>query len=74
MYKDKTDWPQVIKAIKKLAPNVYSEARRRTIEGPRGCFCDAVKKNKKWTRIDCHYFGCIKTQTGCDIYNKLKDF
>ena len=74
MYKDKTDWPQVVKAIKKLAPNIYSEARRRTIEGARGCFCDAVKKNKNWTRMDCLYFGCIKCQTGCDLYNKLNDF
>ena len=74
MYKYKTDWPQVLKAIQKLAPNVYSEARRRSVEMARGCFCKAVKKRDTWTRYDCLYFGCIKAQTGCDIYNKLKDF
>lgn len=74
MKKDKIDWPQVLEAVKKVAPNVYSEARRRTVEKARGCFCKSVKKRDTWTRMDCQYFGCIKVQTGCDLYNKLNDF
>lgn len=60
--------------MKKKETDIYSEARRRTIHGARGCFCDAVKKNEIWTRMDCQYFGCIKCQKGCDLYNKLNDF
>lgn len=60
--------------MKKKETDIYSEARRKTINGARGCFCDAVKKNEIWTRMDCQYFGCIKCQTGCDLYNKLNDF
>lgn len=52
--------------------NIYQEARRRTVESAKGCFF-GVSMKKTWTRMDCNYFGCLRVQTGCKIYNKLKD-
>jgi len=52
--------------------DIYQEARRRTVESAKGCFF-GVSIKKTWTRMDCNYFGCLRVQTGCKIYNKLKD-
>ena len=38
-----------------------------------GCFFQ-IANNPTWTRMDCQYFGCLRAQTGCDLYNKLNDF
>ena len=54
--------------------DIYSEASRRTVENAKGCFF-RIFMTAAWTRMDCHYFGCLRAQTGCEIYNKLeKDF
>lgn len=55
----------------KKEKDIYSEARRRTVESAKGCFFGIANKST-WTRVDCHYYGCLRAQTGCEIYNKLK--
>ena len=59
--------------MKSKEKDIYGEARRRTVENAKGCFFQIANKST-WTRFDCHYFGCLRVQTGCDLYNKLNDF
>ena len=56
----------------KSKTDIYSEARRLTVERAKGCFFGIFMKGT-WTKYDCQYFGCLRAQTGCKIYNKLKD-
>ena len=58
--------------MKKENIDIYSEARRRTVERANGCFF-GIAKLTQWTRMDCNYFGCFRVKTGCEIYKKLKD-
>lgn len=57
--------------MKSKETDIYSEARRRTVALAKGCFF-GISNKAAWTRFDCHYFGCLRAQTGCKIYNKLK--
>lgn len=59
--------------MKSKEKDIYSEARRRTVESAKGCFF-RIFMTDAWTRMDCCYFGCLRAQTGCDLYNKLNDF
>lgn len=53
--------------MKSKETDIYKELAK-------GCFF-GISNKPTWTRFDCHYFGCLRVQTGCKIYNKLeKDF